>query len=61
MAAASRNALAVTRARNRLGAANFRRSGNRAGRFILIGSAEQIELHPRDVVPAVVLPFDAAV
>ncbi len=37
------------------------RSSNRARRFILIGSAEQIELHPCNVVPAVVLPFDAAV
>jgi hypothetical protein len=32
-----------------------------ARRFIMVGRAEQIELHPRDVVPAVVFPFDAPV
>ena len=32
-----------------------------AGRAILIGIAQQIELHPCDVVPAAVLPFDAPV
>jgi hypothetical protein len=45
---------------NRLGQRNFRRSNNRARRLVLIGCVDQIELHPRNVVPAVVLPFDAA-
>jgi|GEM_PF-4739004 hypothetical protein len=30
-------------------------------RSILVGRGEQIELHPCDVVPAVVFPFDAPV
>jgi hypothetical protein len=32
-----------------------------AGRPILVGGAEQIELHPCDIVPAAVFPFDAPV
>jgi len=37
------------------------RSDDRAGRSVLFGAAQQIKLHPCDVMPAVVFPFDAPV
>lgn len=41
------------------GAAN--RSHDRAGRLVGIDGATQVELHPRDVVPAAALPLDASI
>lgn len=59
--AASAEAVPVAAASVAAPAAAANRSHDRAGRLVGFGRAEQVELHPRDVVPAAVFPFDAPI